>query len=332
MARRHDRARAGGRWKSASRQHLAGWRHQTTALLVTLKTDPNPGTVDVIALHRGSVTGAAPTAVSAPEGTLAPFGFSMYPDGTALITLAHSDQDGLFRDGAFTSVIAAGQAASCWMTRVGKYVFVANTASRTISRLIGTGSHVFVDAPIAAQVPTGSPADIDADSGVLGVIDHGAGQSHLSIFGYNAFGELVPAGATITVGVANANGVAILAPRSRRELKAADLGFGTATVRPFPLLYAETGRRIDGTRRPCGRHERDSRARDFRKLATRLFKQCAGQGGGATRTARGRGRDLRGTGPAAAVQPRPGYRHTAYAGRGLPSRPQVGGCRPALQP
>jgi hypothetical protein len=148
---------------------------------------------------------------------LAPFGFSTYPDGTALITLAHSDQDGLFRDGAFTSVVAVGQAASCWSTRVGKYVFVANTASRTISRLIGTGSNVFVDAQIAAQVPTGSPADIDADSGVLGVIDHGAGQSHLSIFGYNAFGELVPAGATITVGVANANGVAILAPRDREE-------------------------------------------------------------------------------------------------------------------
>ena len=186
-------------------------------LLVTIKTDPNPGTVDVIALRRGRITGAVPTAVSAPQGSLAPFGFSTYPDGTALITLAHSDQDGLFRDGAFTSVVAAGQAASCWSTRVGKYVFVANTASRTISRLIGTGSHVFVDAQIAAQVPTGSPADIDADSGVLGVIDHGAGQSHLSIFGYNAFGELVPAGATITVGVANANGVAILAPRDREE-------------------------------------------------------------------------------------------------------------------
>ena len=186
-------------------------------LLVTIKTDPDPGTVDVIALHRGRISGAAPTAVSAPQGSLAPFGFSTYPDGTAVITLAHSNQDGLFRDGAFTSVVAAGQAASCWTTRAGKYVFVANTASRTISRLIGTGNNVFVDAPIAAQVPTGSPADIDADAGVLGVIDHGAGQSHLSTFAYNAFGELAPAGAVITVGVANANGVAILSPRERDE-------------------------------------------------------------------------------------------------------------------
>ena len=112
-------------------------------LLVTIKTDPDPGTVDVVALDHGRVAQSVPTAVSAPDGTLTPFGFATYPDGTALITLAHSNHDGLFRDGTFTSVIAAGQAASCWMTRAGKYVFVANTGSRTISRLIGTGSHVF---------------------------------------------------------------------------------------------------------------------------------------------------------------------------------------------
>jgi len=185
-------------------------------LLVTLKTDPEPGTVDIVSLDRGTVTGS-PAAVSAPQGTLTPFGFATYRDGSALITLAHSNQDGLFRDGSFASVVEAGQAASCWMTRVGKYVFVANTGSRTISRLVGTGSHVFVDAPIAANVPTGAPADIDAVAGVLGVIDHGAGQSHLSVFSYNRFGELTPAGAPIGVGVANANGVAIVPARGDQQ-------------------------------------------------------------------------------------------------------------------
>jgi hypothetical protein len=188
-----------------------------TQLLVTLKTDPDPGTVDVIALDRGRIAGSAPTAVSAPEGTLTPFGFATYPDGTALITLAHSNHDGLFRHGAFTSVVAAGQAASCWMTRAGKYVFVANTGSRSISRLLGTGSNVFIDSQIAAQTPTGSPADIDADAGVLGVIDHGDGQSHLSVFTYNRFGELTPVGAVITIGVPDANGVAILSPRREQN-------------------------------------------------------------------------------------------------------------------
>lgn len=182
-------------------------------LLVTLKNDPDPGTVDVIALDRGRITGSAPTAVSAPQGALAPFGFATYPDGTALITLAHSNQDGLFRDGAFTSIVAAGQTASCWMARAGKYVFVANTGSGSISRIIGTGNGIFVDALVAATIPTGSPSDIDADSGVLGVVDHGSGQSHLSVFTYNQFGELTP-GTTIALGVPDANGVAVVAPRA----------------------------------------------------------------------------------------------------------------------
>src|SRR6476620_10221110 len=84
--------------------------------LVTLKTDPDPGTVDLVSLDDGRVAGAVPTAVSAPEGTLTPFGFAVYRDGTAVITMAHSSQDGLFRDGAFTSVVDAGQAADCWAT------------------------------------------------------------------------------------------------------------------------------------------------------------------------------------------------------------------------
>jgi hypothetical protein len=181
-------------------------------LLVTLKTDPDPGTVDIVALDRGAVTGT-PTAVSAPAGTLTPFGFSVDPDGSALITLAHSDQNGIFRDGAFTAVILAGQAAPCWATRVGKYVFTANTGSKTISRLVGTGNNVFVDAVVAANVtPGGSPADIDADNGVLGVVDRGAGQAHLSLFTYNAFGELTASGTPIALGAPAANGVAIVPP------------------------------------------------------------------------------------------------------------------------
>jgi hypothetical protein len=186
-------------------------------LLVTLKTDPDPGTVDIIRLSDGAVNGAV-SAVSAPDGTLTPFGFSVYPDGTAVITLAHSGQDGLFRNGAFTSVVDAGQTAPCWMTRAGKYVFTANTGSRTISRLVGTGNNVFVDSAVAATITTGgAPSDIDAADGDLGVIDHATGQSHLSLFTYNGFGELTARGPVIDLGVANANGVAIMAPVDHGE-------------------------------------------------------------------------------------------------------------------
>jgi hypothetical protein len=184
--------------------------------LVTLKTDPTPGTVDVVALDEdGAITGSLDRVVSAPAGTLTPFGFAVYPDGTAVITLAHSNQDGLFRDDAFTAVINAGQAAPCWMTRAGKYLFTANTGSKTISRLVGTGSNIFVDALVAGSVTAGgSPSDIDAQNGVLGVIDRGAGPAHLSLFTYDQFGELIATGSAIDLGVPNANGVAIVPPRT----------------------------------------------------------------------------------------------------------------------
>lgn len=184
-------------------------------LLVTLKTDPTPGTVDVVRLKHGAVVGTAPQAVSAPDGTLTPFGFSVYKDGTAFITLAHSSQDGLFRDGAFTSVVAAGQAAPCWTTRVGKYVFTANTGSKTIGRAVSTGNNVFVDAPVAATIPSGAPADLDAAGGVMGVVDHATGAAHLTFLTYNRFGELTVSG-TVDLGAANANGVAIV-PQPDRD-------------------------------------------------------------------------------------------------------------------
>ena len=99
--------------------------------------------------------------VSAPANTLTPFGFSVYPDGAAVITLAHSGHDRLFRDGAFKSIsVSGGQAGNCWTTRVGKYVFIVNTGSKTISRVLGTGTNVFVDSAVAATVTAGgSPTD-----------------------------------------------------------------------------------------------------------------------------------------------------------------------------
>jgi len=89
----------------------------------------------------------------------------------------------------------------------------SNTGSGTISRLVGTGANAFVDAIAAASVTTrGAPLDIDANGGVLALIDHGAGQSHLSLFTYNRFGDLVPSGSAINLATGDANGVAVMVP------------------------------------------------------------------------------------------------------------------------
>src|SRR5215475_595343 len=183
-------------------------------LLVTIKTDPIPGTVDIIKLDDGVVSGPA-EAVSAPPGTLTPFGFSVYPDGTAVVTLAHSGHDGLFRDGAFKTIVTSGgQAGNCWTTRVGKYVFIVNTGSATISRVVGTGNNIFIDDAVAAKVVTGgSPTDTDAAAHYLAVIDHTSGTnptSHVNVFTYNRFGELAASGSPLDIGVPNADGMAIM--------------------------------------------------------------------------------------------------------------------------
>ena len=188
----------------------------TRTLLVTLKTDPVPGTVDVISLNGGAISGAA-TAVSAPSGTLTPFGFSVYPDGTALITLAHSGHDGLFRNGSFAGIVnSGGQAGNCWTTRIGKYVLIVNTGSKTISRAVSTGSNIFIDNPVAANITTGgAPTDIDAANGYMAVIDHSGGSgatSHLTVFTYNAFAELSASGSPVDLGVPNPNGMVVMAP------------------------------------------------------------------------------------------------------------------------
>jgi hypothetical protein len=198
-------------------------------LLVSIKTDPIPGTMDVVPLNSNGAVSGMPVGVSAPPGTLTPFGFSVYPDGSAVVTLAHSNQFGLFRNNSFIDVVAAGQMADCWTTRVGKYVFAVNTGSHTISRVLGTGSNIFVDSAVATTITTGAPTDADSTGGYFGVIDHttGAGAaSHLTLFTYDELGELSPIGSALNLGVPAPDGIAIMAP----EFAAANSITGNLTV------------------------------------------------------------------------------------------------------
>ena len=79
-------------------------------LLVTLKTDPTPGTVDVVrsAQWRHYRCGS-PLQFQPLAGRLRRLASPSIPMAPPSLRLAHSSQDGLFRDGAFTAVISAGQ-------------------------------------------------------------------------------------------------------------------------------------------------------------------------------------------------------------------------------
>ena len=54
----------------------------------------------------------------------------------------------------------------CWTTRIGKYVLIVNTGSRTITRALGTGTNIFINTAVAASIATGgAPTDADAENG-----------------------------------------------------------------------------------------------------------------------------------------------------------------------
>jgi hypothetical protein len=181
-------------------------------LIITLKTDPTPGTVDVIRLRKDGSVSHSVKAIAAPPNTLTPFGFHVAEDGTALITLAHSNNIGLFKNNAFVDVISISQNAPCWSTGIGKYIFSINTSSKTITRYLTSGQQIFVDAIVAASITSGNPTDADQNSGYLVVLVHSATTSYLNFFQVDNFGDLTSNENSIDIEDINANGVSIMVP------------------------------------------------------------------------------------------------------------------------
>jgi Protein of unknown function (DUF1223) len=89
-------------------------------------------------------------------------------------------------------------------------------AVRAGERALRVNVHVTVPPTLvlrdSADVVVAITEDNHTEEGVLRGIGDGAGQSHLSLFTYNEFGELAASGVPITLCVATANGVAIMSP------------------------------------------------------------------------------------------------------------------------
>jgi hypothetical protein len=106
----------------------------------------------------------------------------------------------------------------------GEIVAVVNNGSNSVALYQRRGKDLRLDKLVTT---TSAPVSVDLGNDhmyVAGattvdsfVIARGAGQSHLSLFTYNKFGELTASGAPITLGVPGANGVAIMAPADRDE-------------------------------------------------------------------------------------------------------------------
>jgi hypothetical protein len=170
-------------------------------LLITEKSN----VVEVVSLQGGAVVGA-PTEVPIPVGSDTPLGLTTR-GSAGYVTIAHSDEVGLVRNGQLTSVAGSGsQHAPCWLALVGQYLYSSNSPSHSISRFVVTGNQIVLDSEVVATT-AGAPTDIGAFGRVIGVIDGGT-QTHLTQFAVDDDGNLQP----IAVSVVNngANGVIVM--------------------------------------------------------------------------------------------------------------------------
>jgi hypothetical protein len=173
-------------------------------LVITEKS----GAIETVGLRSdGSVAGPASLVQNIPAGADTPFGL-VTRGNNAYVTIAHSDEISLVRNGAVLTVTPSGtQHAPCWLALAGPFLFSSNSPSHSVSRYAVYGQKIVQDAAVAAAL-NGSPTDIAVRHGVLAVVDGSGNLSHVSTFRVDEDGNLALIG-TATVG-APANGIAII--------------------------------------------------------------------------------------------------------------------------
>lgn len=140
-------------------------------------------------LANNAVSGAATLVKNIPASPLAPFGL-ITRGNDAYVTVAHSNDVTLVRDGTVLTVVQPGlQAAPCWLALSGPFLYSSNSPSMSVSRFAVYGQKIVLDAEVAAKF-TGTPTDMDTKEGMLAVIDGAASSSHLSLFSKDEDGNL----------------------------------------------------------------------------------------------------------------------------------------------
>jgi 6-phosphogluconolactonase (cycloisomerase 2 family) len=134
-------------------------------LLVTTKASENA--IDVFQVEPNGRLSATP--VSNPSATPVPFAFTFTPNGRLADGEAGASSVSTYvvqADGTLTDPKSQpdGQAALCWITRVGQYYYVSNTGSNTISgyTIAADGQPALVGA--TGVVASTEPGPIDSTS------------------------------------------------------------------------------------------------------------------------------------------------------------------------
>jgi hypothetical protein len=131
--------------------------------------------IELVELLDGVVTEKiSPVQLPPPPGNDTPVGLATRGEA-AYVTIAHSDKVGLVKYGKFIKVISSEtQHAPCWLTLMGPWLFCSNTPSKSISRYQVSEDSLVLDELIAAKTQ-GEPTDIDAEEGIVGVLELGEG-------------------------------------------------------------------------------------------------------------------------------------------------------------
>lgn len=164
-------------------------------------------TIEVADLQEGVLTGTIrPVQLPPPPKNNTPVGLATRGDD-AYVTIAHSDEVGLVRNGKLEIVISSDdQHAPCWLTLLGPWLFCSNTPSKTISRYDVSNQRLVLAEPIAVRT-RGEPTDIAAEGEIVAALELGEKIS-ITQFRLLSNGDLLPLNTVPTA--KNAVGIAIV--------------------------------------------------------------------------------------------------------------------------
>lgn len=181
---------------------------QVGVLTKQLIISERSNTIELVELNDGVVTDKMnPIQLPPPPGNKTPVGLATRND-TAYVTIAHSDKVGLVKDGKLALVISSeSQHAPCWLALMGEWLYCSNTPSRSLSKYkAGPDSLALVD--LIAIKTQGESTDIDAQDGIVAVLERNNGTARITQFAADTNGNLKLSNSTATANTAN--GVAVI--------------------------------------------------------------------------------------------------------------------------
>lgn len=182
---------------------------QVGVLLKQLIISERSNTIELVDMQNGAVgQNIVPVQLPPPPNNDTPVGL-VTRGNVAYVTIAHSDKVGVVKDGELIKLVSSGsQHAPCWLALQGSWLYSSNTPSKTLSRYRVTDNSIELVEEIAARSQKGLPSDMDANGGILAVLETDKGMAYLTQYRINNDGKLNLINSFSTA--PKANGVAVI--------------------------------------------------------------------------------------------------------------------------